>query len=374
MLSEILTTFASIQIAKGDGLPEQICLNCVQEINRIYLFQKLCQRSDFELRQYLHPIVSSSLNMESNFINIESSLNDIKNSTSLSKRYSVKQPEEIEQESGKSHIRLDEEEQLSVQCEKQRGGAEQSYQGERSVTFTFKSELLLTRHKLSHKTEDINLIQNPKPKVKTNKAGIIKRRNLPRTCNICNKTFRFHSNLERHKLTHTGEKPYLCNICGKRFAQLSYLKIHSFIHTGEKPYKCEMCHKSFAASGTLVTHMRTHTGERPHICKICGKNFPQSGYLTSHIRTHTGEKPVECKICNRRFNQRGRLNIHMRVHSGEKPYSCKDCGRSFSVKGTLKKHIRTHTGERPYVCTVCGQAFAQNGTLTTHMKVHKSKS
>lgn len=71
-----------------------------------------------------------------------------------------------------------------------------------------------------------------KSKRHRNKSGVVRKRNQPRTCEICNKTFRFHSNLERHKLTHTGEKPYLCNVCGKGFAQMAYLKIHSFIHTG----------------------------------------------------------------------------------------------------------------------------------------------
>lgn len=62
--------------------------------------------------------------------------------------------------------------------------------------------------------------------------NIKKRRNLPTSCDICNKAFRFHSNLERHKLVHTKEKLFLCNVCGKSFTQMSALKIHSFTHTG----------------------------------------------------------------------------------------------------------------------------------------------
>lgn len=66
------------------------------------------------------------------------------------------------------------------------------------------------------------------------KTGILRKKKLPTTCDICNKTFRFHSNLVRHKLVHSKEKPYLCNVCGIGFAQMSALKIHTFIHTGIK--------------------------------------------------------------------------------------------------------------------------------------------
>ena len=37
-------------MVSGDGLPNQICLNCVQELNRICKFKQLCEKSDLILR------------------------------------------------------------------------------------------------------------------------------------------------------------------------------------------------------------------------------------------------------------------------------------------------------------------------------------
>lgn len=38
---------------EGDGLPSQVCLQCVHYINRAFSFKQLCERSDATLRQYL---------------------------------------------------------------------------------------------------------------------------------------------------------------------------------------------------------------------------------------------------------------------------------------------------------------------------------
>lgn len=38
---------------EGDGLPGQVCLQCVHYISRAFSFKQLCERSDATLRQYL---------------------------------------------------------------------------------------------------------------------------------------------------------------------------------------------------------------------------------------------------------------------------------------------------------------------------------
>lgn len=38
---------------EGDGLPSQVCLQCVHYITRAFSFKQLCERSDSTLRQLL---------------------------------------------------------------------------------------------------------------------------------------------------------------------------------------------------------------------------------------------------------------------------------------------------------------------------------
>lgn len=38
---------------EGDGLPDQICIQCLQNVNKAYSFKQLCEESDLTLRNYL---------------------------------------------------------------------------------------------------------------------------------------------------------------------------------------------------------------------------------------------------------------------------------------------------------------------------------
>lgn len=189
-------------------------------------------------------------------------------------------------------------------------------------------------------------------------------------CNFCGKSFIKNSHLERHIRIHTGFKPYKCQKCDKCFGQGNDLKRHLLTHSREKVFQCTQCTKAFHQKSCLDNHMLTHTNNRNFICWICEKKFVLKSYLEIHLRIHTGHKPFSCLKCDKQFNRKSGLNNHMLIHSGKKPFKCEICSKGFLQSNHLKEHIKTHSGEKPYICSYCGKAFAYNSTLKVHLRQH----
>ncbi|XP_074652108.1 uncharacterized protein LOC141906705 [Tubulanus polymorphus] len=49
-----------------------------------------------------------------------------------------------------------------------------------------------------------------------------------------------------------------CRYCGKVCLKPSDLKRHLLVHTGERPFKCQICAKAFKAKGSMLYHQKAH--------------------------------------------------------------------------------------------------------------------
>ncbi|XP_063062949.1 zinc finger and BTB domain-containing protein 17-like [Engraulis encrasicolus] len=82
------------------------------------------------------------------------------------------------------------------------------------------------------------------------------------TCPYCDRKFKKECHLKRHKLIHTGKKPFVCRLCDRSFSQRGHLKSHMRLHTGERPFKCPQCERSFNHNVSLKNHLQRHHGAK----------------------------------------------------------------------------------------------------------------
>lgn len=221
-----------------------------------------------------------------------------------------------------------------------------------------------------------------KPRVKK-KAGQGCCKADPIECEVCGRSMRCKAMLERHMLTHTGEKPFKCDECGKHYTSSSNLRIHQLSHSGNMDYACNECGQKFTHLPYLKRHLLRHSGKKLHICEHCGKGFIQKYHLLRHILIHTRQTPHVCDRCGMSFNRTDSLKLHLRnVHQvetnipkrgPEKLYRCETCNKYFANQASLETHKRVHTGAKPYSCIVCSRQFKQSSHLYSHMNTHSSE-
>ncbi|XP_051562704.1 POZ (BTB) and AT hook-containing zinc finger 1-like isoform X3 [Myxocyprinus asiaticus] len=154
-------------------------------------------------------------------------------------------------------------------------------------------------------------------------------------CDLCGKVFRDVYHLNRHKLSHSGEKPYACPVCGLRFKRKDRMSYHVRSHDGSvgKPYVCQSCGKGFSRPDHLNGHIKqVHTTERPHKCQICNASFATRDRLRSHLACH--EDKIPCHVCGK-FLRAAYMTDHLKKHS-EGPHNycgiCNKDGQEIAVK------------------------------------------
>ncbi|XP_038652552.1 ras-responsive element-binding protein 1 isoform X3 [Scyliorhinus canicula] len=205
------------------------------------------------------------------------------------------------------------------------------------------------------------------------------------TCPYCPRLFPWASSLQRHMLTHTGQKPYPCPKCDAYFSTKSncerhLLRKHGVANrslrrngliarskaTAAKPLESTGNHSESEAAGPATAPSATPTcpspsaTERPHADGAAGPGEPKAELLE------------ECAGGGRRKDRK------LEEEAEEDAQSNKSLDLNFASKLIdFKLGGQTPSGgdagvqqEGRNTCTVCGKTFKYAATLARHRKAH----
>ncbi|XP_048839500.1 POZ-, AT hook-, and zinc finger-containing protein 1 isoform X7 [Brienomyrus brachyistius] len=157
-----------------------------------------------------------------------------------------------------------------------------------------------------------------------------------------------------------------CDICGKVFRDVYHLNRHKLSHSGEKPYACPVCGLRFKRKDRMSYHVRSHDGSvgKPYVCHSCGKGFSRPDHLNGHIKqVHTSERPHKCQICNASFATRDRLRSHLACHEDKIP--CQVCGK-FLRAAYMTDHLKKHSEGPHNYCAICNKDGQEDVSKCPH--------
>ncbi|KAF0044148.1 hypothetical protein F2P81_003306 [Scophthalmus maximus] len=217
-----------------------------------------------------------------------------------------------------------------------------------------------------------------------------KRMNTSHRCHSCSKCFPSRSKLQRHVMTHTGQRPYNCETCGKRFRQKTHLRIHCRTHLWTRYQKQRSLYINRPPSRTGGFNTRT-TAEAPIWEMMAHKNdvethnaehldqTPSAVIAQNNVKRESGNKLLP------HYSGRNEV-LHLRKVSkanvrraqaakpmqnpGSEQHGCLQCSKCFPSASKLQRHEMVHTGLKPFQCPTCGKAFRQASHLKRHDRTH----
>ena len=236
------------------------------------------------------------------------------------------------------------------------------------------------------------------------------------SCQICNATMKWSSNMTVHMYTkhQIGDAPKKkeikrdCVRCNIKFRsnQLLYEHLKS-VHKEENVFKCPKCFETFSNYNTFFYHKTDHPEllpqELPHQCSVCHLRFTKVKLLVRHSERFGHKTDYEqstyqdlnCFKCGKGFSSYTSLSTHVKMTNIYKQCTyphlvCAPCKKVFDSRKDLEKHMKAvhpnrvirkrrfkyakrqkRRGKDLNKCEICGKVLANSTTMTYHLNMHK---
>ncbi|CAG2103451.1 unnamed protein product [Medioppia subpectinata] len=203
----------------------------------------------------------------------------------------------------------------------------------------------------------------------------------------CAATFKNPRQLRTHRWRQHNKGAQHCGHpgCDYRSGSLYTLKKHRLTHTGDKPFECELddCSQAFRLEKMLTDHQkRVHWQHFPDLPWIqcthigCEWRTKLQTDFTTHAKSHT--KPYKCSQCDKCFSVSEDLRRHRIRHDDSLKIPCHwpGCDKKFVRLAEMKRHLNAHSGERVYRCQWpgCDKQYVNEYSLSSHQKTTHNKT
>ncbi|KAL0850526.1 hypothetical protein ABMA28_012313 [Loxostege sticticalis] len=387
-ISDSISLIANVKINENDGLPNNICAECLSELDTAINFKNKCERSnkllhsadENEKNKCLASTTETPIPIE--LVKKEDASEDDMQYEEVDYLHEAESDWETKPEIDQVDT--------EIATEAKPVGSTEESEIALASSETFIPSLKISKAiDLKLECHDCGGSFKSKCKLRVHWKKVHMREKL--ICQFCKRTFKSFISLNNHlkkrpKSCLVASEPLLiiegvgksrvfrCKQCDYQSTAPDHLQIHFNIHTGNRPYICKLCSKGFSQRSSRDGHYeRAHKIFKKQItCQYCGELVKGRDRIRSHLLKHTPATPVQCDVCKKMFKSKDTLKEHLHFHFAVKQHSCDKCDKSFYTKNRLYNHKTTaHRTEKIfYTCDICGFKVVRKKSLQNHRVKH----
>ncbi|XP_019537154.2 zinc finger protein 570 [Aedes albopictus] len=417
-IAGVIGELTAVQVQERDGLPEKVCVDCVEEMRNFVGFIRKVRTSDRKLRRMCK---GESAAPEVVAVKVESEPWNCKEEMVVHEDLAEEVLEEVvvEEEYLEDDVDWKLGEEPTNQSNTTAGNsseiefvgfddAEANPPVAVSDLTTRKQKRKRLYHRYNKNPTDYTVLDEVEQQI----FITIERGPNDLLCCACYKIFEDDEEFKDHCEEHRKKarlnvlRPNVCEICSKRYTTAQGLTLHMIqSQQANNVYECIRCKSRFLNSKTRRHHAHNHPQKeviqsaviapiriqpnhrKGRICcaQGCAESFATDEELIEHAHeAHRLNKmastlpeyqnrPFECPVCYKRFFDQAGLISHQKRKYKNPIRQCSICGAKVPGAAALAAHERMHTGIRPFPCGSCHKSFASPALLRAHSLVHQKE-